>query len=113
MKQERKVIAYKHYFADFMSSLSRGEASKIGYVLDMLKTQERISAKFVKPICEGLYEIRAEYGSNIFRVFFIFDNGNIVILFNGFQKKTQKTPESEINKALKIKKEYYETKGNQ
>ncbi|WP_279134712.1 hypothetical protein [Parabacteroides johnsonii] len=73
MKQERKVIAYKHYFADFMSSLSRGEASKIGYVLDMLKTQERISAKFV----------------------------------------TQKTPESEINKALKIKKEYYETKGNQ
>lgn len=78
----------------------------------MLKTQERISEKFVKSIRDGLYEIRAECGGNIFRVFFIFDNGNIVILFNGFQKKTQRTPNSEIEKALKIKREYYESKGN-
>ena len=62
----------------------------------MLKVQERVSSKFVKYLREELYEIRAEYGGNIFRVFFIFDDGNIVILFNGFQKKTQKTPPSEI-----------------
>lgn len=79
----------------------------------MLKTQQRISEKFIKVIRDGLYEIRAEYNGNIFRVFFIFDGGNIVVLFNGFQKKTQKTPPSEINKALKLKEEYYATKGNQ
>lgn len=112
MKQERKIIAYKHYFADFMESISIAEAKKVSYVLDMLKTKERISSKFVKPIRDGLYEIRADYGGNIYRVFFIFDDGNIVILFNGFHKKTQKTPESEINKAMKLKKEYYGTKGD-
>lgn len=45
-----------------------------------------------------------EYNSNIYRVFFIFDDGKIVVLFNGFQKKT---PQSEIEKALKIKEAYY------
>lgn len=112
MKQERKIIAYKHYFSDFVKSIGVAEARKVFYVLDMLKTKERMSAKFVKLIRDGLYEIRAEYGGNIYRVFFIFDDGNIVILFNGFQKKTQKTPESEINKAMNLKKEYYGTKGD-
>lgn len=112
MNQERTVKAYKHYFAEFMSSIGKAEASKIVYVLDMLKTQQRISEKFVKVVRDGVYEIRTEYNRNIFRVFFIFDDGNIVILFNGFQKKTQKTPSSEINKALKLKEEYYATKGS-
>ena len=61
---------------------------------------------------EGLYELRTEFNGNIYRVFFIFDEGKIVVLFNGFQKKTQKTPASEITKALKIKEEYYEYKRN-
>ena len=110
MKQERTISAYKNYFMDFISSLRKEEARKIYYILDMLKVQERVSSKFVKYLREELYEIRAEYGGNIFRVFFIFDDGNIVILFNGFQKKTKKTPPSEIEKALKIKEEYYESK---
>ena len=84
---------------DFISSLRKEEARKIYYILDMLKVQERVSSKFVKYLREELYG-----------VFFIFDDGNIVILFNGFQKKTQKTPPSEIEKALKIKEEYYESK---
>jgi phage-related protein len=112
MNKERTVIAYKQYFADFMMSIGKAEASKISYVLDMLKTQQRISKKFVRTIREELYEIRAEYNGNIFRVFFIFDDGNIVILFNGFQKKTQKMPNNEIEKALKLKDEYYEAKRN-
>lgn len=112
MIQERKLIAYKHYFAEFMESLTQAERKKVVYVLDMLKTQQRISTKFVKLIRDGLYELRVESGGNIYRVFFIFDDGNIVILFNGFQKKTQKTPESEINKALNLKREYYGTKGD-
>ena len=110
MKEERKIIAYKHYFADFIKSLGSAVAKKVIYVLDMLKTKERISTKFVKAIRDGLYEIRVECAGNIYRVFFIFDNGNIIILFNGFQKKTQKTPASEINKAMKLKEEYYGTK---
>ena len=73
-------------------------------------TQNRISTKFVKAIREGLFELRTEYAGNIYRVFFIFDDGQIVVLFNGFQKKTQKTPNSEIEKALKIKEAYYADK---
>lgn len=69
-----------------------------------------MSEKFVKFIKDGLYEIRASYNGNIYRAFFIFDEGNIVMLFNGFQKKTQKTPSKEIEKALELKKEYYAAK---
>jgi phage-related protein len=110
MKQERKIIAFKRYYREFMQTLNAGEQRKIHYVLDMLATRERISAKFVKFIRDGVYELRAEYESNIYRIFFIFDDGNIVVLFNGFQKKTQKTPESEIKKAIQLKDEYYESK---
>ncbi len=73
----------------------------------MLKMQERVNERFVKFIRDGIYEIRASHNGNIYRAFFIFDEGNIVMLFHGFQKKTQKTPESEIAKALKLKQEYY------
>jgi phage-related protein len=110
MKGERKIVAYKHYFLDFMSTLGENESNKIYYVLDMLKIQDRVSEKFIKHIKDGLYEMRAEYNSNIYRIFFCFDEGKIVILFNGFQKKTRKTPLKEINKALKIKDEYYGSK---
>jgi phage-related protein len=64
----------------------------------------------VKYLRDEIFEIRAEHGRNIFRVFFIFDDGNVVMLFNGFQKKTQKTPEKEIDKAIQLKKEYYAEK---
>ena len=76
----------------------------------LLKTQDRLPQKFVKHIKEGIYELRTEYNGNIYRVFFIFDEDKIVVLFNGFQKKTQKTPQKEIDKAITIKKEYYEYK---
>ena len=112
MEKERTIRAYKHYFAQFISSVQAGALKKIRYTLDLLKTQERLSEKFVKSLRDGLFELRVEHESNIYRVFFIFDNGNIVILFNGFQKKSQKTPKAEIDKALKLKNEYYATKGN-
>ena len=110
VKAERKILAYKDYFRDFIQSLTDAEARKVFYVIDMLKTQERVNAKFVKYLREEIFELRAEQGGNIFRVFFIFDEGNVVMLFNGFQKKTQKTPEKEINKAIQLKKEYYAEK---
>ena len=76
----------------------------------LLKTQERLPSKFVKAIRDGLYELRIEWQGNIYRIFFCFDQGQIVVLFNCFQKKTQKTPQKEINKALKLKEEYEESK---
>lgn len=110
MNSEREILLYKDYFLTFYRSLEMGAQKKIDYVLDVLKMQERVSEKFVKFIKDGLYEIRASYNGNIYRAFFIFDEGNIVMLFNGFQKKTQKTPSKEIEKALELKKEYYAAK---
>ena len=106
----RKIRVYKRYLLDFIEQLSEGERRKIDYGLQLLKTQERLSTKFVKLIREGLFELRTEFNGNIYRVFFIFDDGQIVVLFNGFQKKTQKTPNTEIEKALKIKEQYYAEK---
>ena len=110
MKSERAILYYKHYFLDFFLSLETGAQRKVAYVLDMLKTQQRLNKNFIKHIREGVYELRAQHGGNIYRAFFIFDDGNIVMLFNGFQKKTQKTPPSEIEKAIKLKNEYYAEK---
>lgn len=109
----RKIRTYGGYFSKFMETLDEQTKRKIDYGLQLLKTQERLSVKFVKLIRDGLFELRVESNSNIYRVFFIFDEGNIVVLFNGFQKKTQKTPNNEIEKALKIKEAYYEDKQSQ
>ena len=59
---------------------------------------------------DGIYEIRVEAGSNIFRAFAFFDEGQMIIVANAFQKKTQKTPKKEIELAKKIKKEYFDEK---
>ena len=82
------------------------------YLLSLLETEDRMPVKFIKHISDGIYELRLSYSGNIYRLFFIFDEGNIVVLFNGFQKKTQKIPKKEIEKAKKIKEDYYEHKRN-
>jgi putative addiction module killer protein len=110
LQMMRKIRTYKRYFRDFYDSLEAKAQEKIDYALMLLKIQHRISEKFVKHLEEGIFELRAEYGSNIYRFFFIFDEGNIVVLFNGFQKKSQKAPRAEIEMAKKIRKEYYESK---
>lgn len=109
----RRILTYGGYFEAFIATLSAAVVRKIDYGLVLLKTQERVPTKFVKHIGDGLYELRTEWEGNIYRVFFIFDNGNVVVLFNGFQKKTQKTPQSEIDKAQRIKEEYYGTQKRQ
>ena len=107
---KRKIVTYGGYFEAFMATLTEKEQDKIQYGLLLLKTQDRIPAKFVKSIKDGLYELRTEYQGNIYRVFFIFDEGKIIVLFNGFQKKTQKTPSKEIAKAEEIRQLYFEAK---
>ncbi|QBO58325.1 type II toxin-antitoxin system RelE/ParE family toxin [Chryseobacterium salivictor] len=106
----REIITFGHYFDDFIKKLHPKVVEKIEYIFDIIETQERISEKFVKHIENGLFEIRIEYQSNIYRVFFCFDEGKLVVLFNGFQKKSQKTPKKEVEKALKIMAQYYEHK---
>lgn len=107
---KRRIITFGKHFNEFITHLTSKEREKIDYGLVLLKTQDRLPQKFVKHITEGLYELRTEYNGNIYRVFFIFDEDKIVVLFNGFQKKTQKTPKKEIDKAIMIKNEYYEYK---
>lgn len=107
---KREVIAFGDYYDEFMATLTEKEALKVEWVISLLETQDRLPTKFIKHIQEGIYELRIKTGSNIYRIFFIFDDDKIVVLFNGFQKKTQKTPKNEIEKAIKIKNEYYEYK---
>ncbi len=106
----REIITFGNYFEEFLQTLNAKEVKKLDYLLSLLATEQILSQKIVKHIRDDIYELRMLYNGNIYRVFFIFDDGNIVVLFHGFQKKTQKTPSTEIKKALKIKREYYEYK---
>ena len=109
---KRRIKAFGEHYHDFIKTLGEKETLIMKYLVSLLETGDRMPVKFMKFIRDGVYELRMEYKSNIYRLFLIFDEGNVIILFNGFQKKTQKTPESEIEKALKLKKEYYEQKQN-
>lgn len=108
----RHIIFYKHYFTDFYIEQSEKVQEKIEYVLKIVRTVKVVPSKFFSHLegTEGLYEIRVEFESNIFRIFCCFDQDSLVILFNGFQKKTQKTPRKEIEKAITLKNEYFKRK---
>jgi phage-related protein len=93
-----------------MAKLSEKEQLKIRRALLLFSDTERIPSHFIKYIEDEIYEFRVNYGSNEFRIFFIYDGDKLVILFNAFRKKTQKTPQIEITKAKRLKKEYYEYK---
>ena len=109
MKIIREVIFYKDYFDEFFETLTEKVRAKIDEVLFMITILERVPTKFFKSIegIKGLFEVRVEYEGNIYRIFCCFDKGNLVVLFNGFQKKTQKTPNKELDKAEKIMIEYF------
>lgn len=108
MEPIREVIAYKRYFLDFYQEQTDDVQRKIEWTLNLLRVLERVPKKYFDHITgtNGLYEVRVELSGNIFRIFAFFDKGKLIILGNGFQKKTQKTPKTEIQKALKIKTQY-------
>lgn len=112
MDNIRSIKLYKSYFKDFYIAQSKGVRDKINYSLYMVETMKIIPSKFFRNIegSEGLYEIRTEYGGNIYRVFCCMDADSIVVLFQGFQKKTQKTPAKEIKMAERLRKEYFKDK---
>lgn len=105
----REIIFYEDYFIEFYQQQDDKVKSKIQYVLELIKQVDRVPEKFLKHLTgtDGLYEIRIEYQSNIYRIFCCFDKGQLVVLFNGFHKKTQKTPKSELEKAIKIMANYF------
>ncbi len=109
----RDIFYYKEYYLDFFETLDNEVKKKFNWTLKLIATVERVPVKYFKHIEDstGLYEVRVEVGSNIFRVFSFFDKGKLVILINGFQKKSEKTPKKEIEMAEKIKKQYFDEKG--
>lgn len=113
MSFERQVIAYKRYFLDFYLAQTDPVQAKIEWTLNLIRVQRMVPEKYFKHTegTKGLYEVRVEVGSNIYRIFSFFDQGNLVVLGNGFVKKTQKTPKNEIEKAIKIMEEYYHESG--
>jgi len=112
MGKVREVIAYKNHFEDFLLAQPIKVQDKIYKVIEIIETYERVPSNYLKAITgtKRLYEARIKLGSNIWRVFCFFDKGKLVILLNGFTKKTQKTPKKEINKAIKLMNSYYEDK---
>ncbi len=112
MNIEIQIIFHGQYFIDFYLEQNEKVQEKIEYVFKVIRTVQNVPKKFLDHMSgtDGLYEIRIEFESNIYRIFCCFDEGNIVILFNGFQKKSQKTPKKEIDLASKLKKEYFNSK---
>lgn len=110
--RKRTIIFYKDYFRDFFSLQRDKVKDKIIWTLELIEELPKIPESYLKHIenTEGLYEIRLQFGSDIFRIFCFFDDGYLVVLANGFQKKTQKTPKQEIAKAIKIRYEYEQDK---
>ena len=108
MHKFRTIIFYKNYFDEFFIKQRDKVKAKIIWTFDLIEELQRVPETYLKHIenTDGLFEIRVQQGSDIFRIFCFFDQGQLVVLVNGFQKKTQKTPKKEIEKALKIKEEY-------
>ena len=104
----RKVTFYKNYFQTFFDKQSKKVKAKIVWTFGLVENLQRVPETYLKHIenTDGLYEIRVQLGSDIFRIFCFSDKGQLVVLANAFQKKTQKTPKQEIELALKIKAEY-------
>ena len=107
-KKCRTAIFYKDYFEQFFLKQKEKVKAKIIWTIQLIEELEKVPETYLKhlELTNGLYEIRVKHGSDIFRIFCFFDHGKLIIIMNGFTKKTQKTPQKEIEKALKIKEEY-------
>ena len=110
----RKIVVFEDHFKEFRRTLDRDTLKKVYQVLTLIMRVQVVPDKFLKAITnrKGLWEIRIEMENNIYRVFCCFDEGNLVILLNGFQKKTHKTPKALLDKAEALMNRYYGQKQN-
>ncbi len=108
----RDIFYYKNYYRDFLETLKPEVRKKFNWTLQLIATVDRVPDKYFKYVTnsKGLFEIRVEVGSDIYRVFSFFDKGQLVIIINGFRKKTQKTPKNELELAERLKKQYFDEK---
>ena len=115
MRKIRSVITYKEFFEDFLDTQQPKVREKILQTLRIIEELTIVPQKYLKHIegTDGIYEIRVSFGRFKLRVFCFFDSGRLVVLLGGFQKKTKKTPKGEIEKAVKLKEEYYHDKQNE
>jgi phage-related protein len=109
----RTIVFYKDYFSKFFDQQRQKVRDKIIWTLRLIEELDHVPETYLKYLegTSGLYEIRIQSGSDIFRIFCFFDEGKLIIAMNGFQKKTQKTPKRGILRAMKIMQEYYDQKG--
>ena len=94
MDKKRQLIYFREYFWDFFNKQTEKTKDKIDYVLFLVSVADKIPRKFFEQMTgyDGLFAIRIEFESNIYRIFCCFNKGSLVVLFNGFQKKSQETP---------------------
>lgn len=104
----RKLVFYKDYYDVFIKNQRSRVQAKIFWTIILIENVEKVPSKYLKYIIgsNGVFEIRILTRNDIFRIFCFFNKQNELVLINGFQKKTQKTPQNEIDKALKIKHDY-------
>jgi len=109
---DREIALYEDHFQNFYKRQSLVVRKKIDWTLLVIRSTRMIPEKYFKRLTntDGLWEVRVSAGNGIYRIFCFFDEGNLIVLLGGFQKKTQKTPVREIKKAERLKKEYYESK---
>jgi len=112
MSTNRTLIPFGAYFWDFYDGLEKDLQDKVDYVLQIIISVNPIPGKFFKHLGDGIFEIRIEYQSNIYRIFSFFDKGKVVILLHGIQKKSQKIKRRELERAKSLRKKYYENKSN-
>ena len=111
-ERKRNIIFYEDYFSDFFQKQRQKVKDKIVWTFELIEQLDVVPETYLKHLegTDGLYEIRVQQGSDIFRIFCFFDEGKLVVLLNGFQKKSQKTPKAEIQKAEALKAQYYADK---
>ena len=109
----RNIFYYQDFYLDFFNGLKPEVQKKFNWTLKIIATLDRVPVKYFKHMegSSGIYEIRVEVGSDIYRIFSFFDKGQLVVLVNAFQKKSQKTPKNELDLAEKLKKQYFYEKG--
>jgi phage-related protein len=105
----RDIFFYENHYLDFFEKLKPEVKKKFNWTLQLIATIDRVPEKYFKNMTNstGIYEVRVEVGSDIFRVFGFFDKGNLIILVNGFQKKIRKTPGGELTLAERLKAQYF------
>jgi len=113
----REIIFYrtesdKCPVKEFLDSLNGRQAQKVVWVLKLIEELIAVPKQYFKKLIDSdeLWEIRVQFEGNIFRILGFFDGRNVLILNHGFRKKSQKTPQREIELSKQRKKDYFRSK---